>query len=257
MGAAMLRGCCARDLSVHSGTEGLQPPSCQAAWAGKSEGRCWPHASSPTCPQLGSGAGGRRTVSTPGTAKETSVGMPPPLHPESPGGTAESSGPTLDCNSFPKGNTFSSPVQTGTDTQAVLAAPASAAVPARRRAVPAWGKSSSPAAARLFTVRTPAWHGPRRLGTPRSCRGTACCPPATSTQEEPPSPQGGDPNSGDTKCPHGQEEAALKQMVFAELPQAFQGPSSYPQRSSSRTQGQTARLPHSSQMGDPLPRGNP
>lgn len=109
------------------------------------------------------------------------------MHPESAGGTAQLSGPTPDCNSFPKGNAFSSPVQTGTDTQAVLAAPASAAVPARRRAVPARGESALPAAAWLFTVRTPAWRGPRQLGTPGSCGGTARQPPAP--KKSPPSPR--------------------------------------------------------------------
>lgn len=165
--------------------KGLHPPSCQAAWARKLEGARWPCASSPTCPQLESGAGRRRTASTPRTAKGTSVGMPPPRT-QSPQGTQHSLRAQPDCNSFPKGNAFSSPVQTGIDTQAVLAAPASAAVPARRRVMPARGERALPAATRLFTAQMPAWRGPWQLGTLGSCRGTACHPPATSTQEETP-----------------------------------------------------------------------
>lgn len=63
-----------------SDTRVLQPPSCQAAWAAKLHGRCQPHVSSPTCPQLWSGARGRRTASIPRTAKVTSVSMPLPCN---------------------------------------------------------------------------------------------------------------------------------------------------------------------------------
>lgn len=160
------------------------------------------------------------------------------MHPESAGGTAQLSGPTPDCNSFPKGNAFSSPVQTGTDTQAVLAAPASAAVPARRRAVPARGESALPAAAWLFTVRTPAWRGPRQLGTPGSCGGTARQPPAP--KKSPPSPRVDTQTQGTPSIPttkkglHWGRQCSLR----ARLPWAFPVPPSCPQ--GSRTAYRTA-----------------
>lgn len=74
----------------------------------------------------GQWAGSRGAASSP--TKGTSVGMPPPgsQTPCSVWGAQHSlGGPTPDGNSFPKGNPFSSPVQTGTDTPAELAAPGS------------------------------------------------------------------------------------------------------------------------------------
>lgn len=72
-------------------------------------------------------------------AVRTSVGMPPRFPRE----TARPRGPAPARNSLPKGNAFSSPVQTGTDTPAKLAAPASAAVPAQRHAALAWGERAA------------------------------------------------------------------------------------------------------------------
>lgn len=106
-----------------------------------------------------------------------------PMHPESAGGTAQLSGPTPDCNSFPKGNAFSSPVQTGTDTQAVLAAPASAAVPARRRGARPGGERFASCRLAVYGANTSmVWAA--AAGDTGELRGH--CPPAASAQEEPP-----------------------------------------------------------------------
>ena len=186
-GATLCKGSLCALRALPKGQKGLRPPSCQAAWAGKSEGRCRPRAGSPTRPHAKptrERSRGQEESQHPQDCKRDLSGDATPLHSESAGGTAQLSGPISDCNSFPKGNAFSSPVQTGTDTQAVLAAPVSAVVPAWRCAVPARGESALPAAAQLFTARTPAWCGPQRLETPGSCGGTARHPPATSTQEE-------------------------------------------------------------------------
>lgn len=70
-GSSDAKGMLCKGCLCTQGQKGLQPPSCHAAWSGMTEGRCRLHASSPTCPQLRSRAGGKRTASTPRTAKGT------------------------------------------------------------------------------------------------------------------------------------------------------------------------------------------
>lgn len=249
----MLRGCFARDLSVRSGTEGSrQPPSCHAAWGGKSEGGCRPHASSPTCPGLGSGAGSRKRASTPRTAKGTSAGMPPPCT-QSPQGAQHSLRPQAQiATHFPKETHFP-PWHKQEPTRKRCWQPPPALLCRR-------GDARCPPGGRVLCQLPPGClrrehqHGVGCGGWGH--RGAAgALHSTTQPEEEPHYPQGGDPNSGDNKCPHGQEGAALGQMMFTELLWAFLVTPSCPQGSSSRTQGQPARPLHSSQMGDPLPSG--
>ena len=136
----------------------------------------------------------------------------------------------------------------------MLAAPASAAVPARRPGACPGGERFASCRPAVYSANASVMWAVA-AGDTGELRGHCLPPPSHQPQEDPPpfSLQGGDPNSGDTKHPHGQEGAALGQMVFAELPWAFPGPPSCPQGSSSGTQGQAARPPHSSQRGEPSP----
>lgn len=192
------------------------------------EGRYWPCAGSPTCPQAKptrEWSQRQENSRHPQNYKRDLSGDATSLHPEPLGGRAKSSGPTPDCNSFPKGNAFSSPVQTGTDTQAVLAAPASAAVPAQSRgACPGEEHFASCRPAVYSVNNSMAWA--TVAGDTGKLRGHCPLPPATSAT----SPRMGTQTQGTPSIPMigkglhwGREpvQCSLRAQLFTGFPRAY------------------------------------
>lgn len=175
---------CNGPLCGLSDIRGLQPSSWQAMWAGKLQGRCQPHASSPTCPQLWSGARGKRTASIPRTAKGTSVSMLLPCNQSSQGAQHSLWAQPQIATHFPKETHFPPQCKQELTRKWCWQPPPVLLCRCGDAWCPPGGKSALPAAAWLFTAWIPVWRGPWWLGTLASCGVTACHSPATSTQEE-------------------------------------------------------------------------